>query len=163
MKAAAFDYTRADSLGQVLDLLADAGDEARIIAGGQSLVAMMAMRLARPERLVDINHVGELAGITSDSSHVVIKACTRQADALGSELVARELPLLAAALPHVGHVQTRNRGTIGGSLAHGDPTAEIRHPGSACRTSGTVQGAKHSPCAASRAYEGLLRLTFLLQ
>lgn len=125
MKAAAFDYTRAESLDEVLDLLANTGEEARIIAGGQSLVAMMAMRLARPERLIDINHVASLTGITSDAEHVVIKACTRQADTLRSALVAREVPLLAAALPHVGHIQTRNRGTIGGSLAHGDPTAEI--------------------------------------
>jgi CO/xanthine dehydrogenase FAD-binding subunit len=125
MKAAAFDYTRADTLDQVLELLSHGGDEARIIAGGQSLVAMMAMRLARPEHLIDINHVDALAGINTASDHVAIKACTRQAAAMASSAIKREVPLLAAALPLVGHIQTRNRGTIGGSLAHGDPTAEV--------------------------------------
>jgi CO/xanthine dehydrogenase FAD-binding subunit len=125
MKAASFDYSRAESLEQVLDALASAGGEARIIAGGQSLVAMMAMRLVRPELLIDINHVAALSGITEGDGAVVIKACTRQAHAAQSALVARDVPLLGAALPLVGHVQTRNRGTIGGSLAHGDPTAEI--------------------------------------
>ncbi len=125
MKAAAFEYCRAESLRQVLEELSGAGGEARIIAGGQSLAAMMAMRLARPERLIDINHVDALAGIEAVDSGITIKACTRQAAALQSTLIAREVPLLAAALPHVGHIQTRNRGTIGGSIAHGDPTAEI--------------------------------------
>jgi CO/xanthine dehydrogenase FAD-binding subunit len=125
MKAAIFDYSRAESLEQVLNALAVADREARVIAGGQSLVAMMAMRLARPELLIDINHVAALSGITEGDGAVVIKAATRQAHAFRSALVARSVPLLAAALPLVGHVQTRNRGTIGGSLAHGDPTAEI--------------------------------------
>jgi len=125
MKAAAFDYTRAESLDDVLDLLRREGDEARVIAGGQSLVAMMAMRLARPTHLIDINHVDALAGVAPVGHHVIIKACTRQTAAMASDSVRRDAPLLAAALPHVGHIQTRNRGTIGGSLAHGDPTAEI--------------------------------------
>ena len=125
MKAASFEYSRAENLEQVLEGLANGGGEARIIAGGQSLVAMMAMRLARPERLIDINHVAALEGIEAGEDHVSIRACTRQATAGASALVARGVPLLAAALPLVGHIQTRNRGTIGGSLAHGDPTAEI--------------------------------------
>ncbi len=125
MKAAVFDYSRAESLDEVLAILSDAGGEARIIAGGQSLVAMMAMRLARPEILIDINHVEALAGIGTTSAVVTIRACTRQAAAEKSVVIAADIPLLAAALPHVGHIQTRNRGTIGGSLAHGDPTAEI--------------------------------------
>ena len=125
MKAAAFEYSRADSLEQVLEGLSKGGGEARIIAGGQSLVAMMAMRLARPERLIDINHVAALEGIEAGDGFVTVRACTRQAWAEQSALVARDAPLLAAALPLVGHIQTRNRGTLGGSLAHGDPTAEI--------------------------------------
>ncbi len=125
MKAAAFDFCRAESLEQVLEELSSAAGEARIIAGGQSLVAMMAMRLARPEKLIDINHVGALAGIDDGDGMVTIKACTRQATALQSAIITREVPMLAAALPYVGHIQTRNRGTIGGSIAHGDPTAEI--------------------------------------
>ena len=125
MKTASFEYSRADSLEQVLEGLSDSAGEARILAGGQSLVAMMAMRLARPERLIDINHVTGLAGIEAVDGFAVVRACTRQAVAAESSLIARDVPLLAAALPLVGHIQTRNRGTIGGSLAHGDPTAEI--------------------------------------
>jgi CO/xanthine dehydrogenase FAD-binding subunit len=125
MKAASFEYSRADSLEQVLDGLSDGGGETRIIAGGQSLVAMMAMRLARPERIIDINRVAALDGMESTDDFFVVRACTRQAKAEQSALTIRAAPLLAAALPLVGHVQTRNRGTIGGSLAHGDPTAEI--------------------------------------
>ena len=125
MKAASFDYSRAASLEEVLELLAKADGDARIIAGGQSLVPMMVMRLARPGLLVDINRVASLAGIEERNGGTVIRAGTRQAMAARSALVARRIPLLAAALPHIGHIQTRNRGTIGGSLAHGDPTAEI--------------------------------------
>jgi len=125
MKAVVFDYSRVESLDEVLAILSDAGGQARIIAGGQSLVAMMAMRLARPETLIDINHVEALSGIGKAGALVTIRACTRQAVAEKSAVIAADVPLLAAALPYVGHIQTRNRGTIGGSLAHGDPTAEI--------------------------------------
>jgi aerobic carbon-monoxide dehydrogenase medium subunit len=125
MKVASFEYSRADSLEQVLECLSNGDGEARILAGGQSLVPMMAMRLARPERLIDINHVTALAGIEAGEACLLVRACTRQATAEKSALLAKDAPLLAAALPLVGHIQTRNRGTIGGSLAHGDPTAEI--------------------------------------
>jgi CO/xanthine dehydrogenase FAD-binding subunit len=125
MKAAAFDYVRAGSIDEVCRLLADGEREARLIAGGQTLIPLMAMRMARPELLVDINHVAELRGIRLDGDALVIGACTRQAAVLSDPLVAQHLPLLAEALSHVGHVQTRNRGTIGGSLANADPTAEI--------------------------------------
>jgi CO/xanthine dehydrogenase FAD-binding subunit len=125
MKAAAFDYVRPTSLGEVCGYLADASVEARIIAGGQSLVPMMAMRLVRPGLLVDINAVDGLAGIARDGNDVVIGAATRQAEAARSGIVAADVPLLALALPFVGHDQTRNRGTVGGSLAHADPSAEI--------------------------------------
>jgi CO/xanthine dehydrogenase FAD-binding subunit len=125
MKAASFEYSRPESLEQVLEGLSKSGGDTRIIAGGQSLVAMMAMRLARPECLIDINHVAQLDGIEIGHGAVTIRAGTRQAVAGKSAIIAREVPLLSAALPLVGHIQTRNRGTIGGSLAHGDPTAEI--------------------------------------
>ena len=125
MKAASFDYVRAKSLAEVCQALAAASPDGRVIAGGQTLVPLMAMRLARPSVLVDINDVAELAGIAVAGDRLTIKAGTRQADALTSAPVAERLPLLAEALRHVGHIQTRNRGTVGGSLANADPSAEI--------------------------------------
>jgi CO/xanthine dehydrogenase FAD-binding subunit len=126
MKAAAFDYVRPSSLEEVCRLLATAGDEeSRIIAGGQTLVPLMAMRLARPARLIDINAVADLQGIRDRGDTVEIGACTRQAAVERTALVAKKLPLLARALPFIGHTQTRNRGTVGGSIVHGDPSAEI--------------------------------------
>jgi CO/xanthine dehydrogenase FAD-binding subunit len=125
MKAAAFDYVRPASLGEACGYLADPNADARIIAGGQSLVPMMAMRLVRPGLLVDINDIEGLSGIARDGADVVIGAATRQAYAARSNVVRADAPLLALALPFVGHDQTRNRGTIGGSLAHADPSAEI--------------------------------------
>lgn len=125
MKAAAFDYVRPASLKEVCGYLTDESRDVRIIAGGQSLVPMMAMRLVRPELLVDINDVESLAGIARDGGEIVIGAATRQAAAERNALVRETLPLLSLALPFIGHDQTRNRGTVGGSLAHADPSAEI--------------------------------------
>lgn len=126
MKAAAFDYVRAASLDEACRLLAEAGDQERkIIAGGQTLIPLMAMRMARPEMLIDINHIDDLKGIRVDGDTLVIGAGTRQADVLASKEVADAVPLLIEALSFVGHDQTRNRGTVGGSLANADPTAEI--------------------------------------
>ena len=124
MKPAPFDYVRPDSLAEACEVLA--GDEdARIIAGGQTLIPMLAMRLARPARLVDILRLKELRGIRSDDDAIVIGAVTRQVEVERSEIVRRELPLLTKALPWVGHPPTRNRGTVGGSIANADPSAEI--------------------------------------
>jgi CO/xanthine dehydrogenase FAD-binding subunit len=125
MKAASFDYVRAKSLAEVCQALAAASPDGRIIAGGQTLVPLMAMRLARPRVVIDINDIEELVGIRMSGERLVIRAGTRQADALASDVVIEQLPLLAEALRHVGHTQTRNRGTIGGSLANADPSAEI--------------------------------------
>jgi CO/xanthine dehydrogenase FAD-binding subunit len=125
MKAAPFDYIRADTVEEACRLLAEGDGEARIIAGGQTLVPLMAMRLARPELLVDINAIAALKGIAVEGETLVIGAGTRQADVLADAEVAARAPLLAEALSHVGHEQTRNRGTVGGSLANADPTAEI--------------------------------------
>ena len=124
MKAAAFEYVRAESLDEACRLLAGSG-ERKIIAGGQTLVPLMAMRLARPDMLVDINDLHELRGIRDLGDAVAVGAVTRQRDVERSDLVTRKLPLLAKAILHVGHQQTRNRGTVGGSVAHGDPSAEI--------------------------------------
>jgi CO/xanthine dehydrogenase FAD-binding subunit len=125
MKAVDFDYRRAVSIAETCALLAEGGADGRIIAGGQTLVPLMAIRLARPALLIDINHITELQGIAESDDVVTIRACTRQAEALSDRTIRERIPLLAKALSFVGNVQTRNRGTIGGSLANADPSAEI--------------------------------------
>ncbi len=127
MKAAEFDYIRADSVAAACEALAAAGpgEEHKIIAGGQTLVPLMAMRLARPALLVDIDGIPGLDGIEVSNGVVAIGAMTRQRAAELSRPIRDQIPLLAKALRFVGHLQTRNRGTVGGSLVHGDPSAEI--------------------------------------
>ncbi|MBM9593189.1 FAD binding domain-containing protein [Roseitranquillus sediminis] len=124
MKAAPFEYIRPASVEEARAALG-ADPDSRVLAGGQTLVPMLAMRLSRPSVLVDVSRLADLRGIEESGERVVIRAATRQAEALRSDLVRREVPLLAAALPHVGHPPTRARGTVGGSVAHGDPSAEI--------------------------------------
>src|SRR5450432_1376374 len=124
MKPAPFDYVRPGSLAEVCELLA-ADEDARLIAGGQTLVPMLAMRLARPAKLIDILRLPELAGIREEKGAVVVGATTRQARAERDPIVAAGVPMLARVLPWVGHPPTRNRGTIGGSIANADPSAEI--------------------------------------
>jgi CO/xanthine dehydrogenase FAD-binding subunit len=124
MKAAPFEYVRPRSIEEAC-LLLSADPDAVIVAGGQTLVPMMAMRLARPTRLVDIARIPELHEIRDDGVAIAVGAATRQAIAANNDLIARKVPLLAAALPWVGHAATRNRGTIGGSVANADPAAEI--------------------------------------
>jgi carbon-monoxide dehydrogenase medium subunit len=124
MKPVAFEYARPGSVREACALLAEDAD-ARILAGGQTLIPLLAMRLARPSLLVDIARIPELSGIEDAGSHLAIGAATRQAVAERDALVASKAPLLAKALPWVGHAPTRNRGTIGGSIANGDPAAEI--------------------------------------
>jgi len=125
MKPAPFEYIRPDSLDQALDVLARSGDAARILAGGQSLGAMLNMRIVKPAMIVDINRIGGLDRIERHGDHITTPALVRQTDALTSGVVHEQVPLLAHALPHVGHFQTRNRGTLCGSAAHADPSAEI--------------------------------------
>src|SRR6266404_3582213 len=124
MKPAPFDYVRPHTVEEACAILS-ADEDARIIVGGQTLIPLLAMRLARPTRLVDILRLKELAGVRAEDGVVVIGATTRQADVERDPLVARKVPLLAKAMPFVGHKATRNRGTIGGSIANGDPAAEI--------------------------------------
>jgi carbon-monoxide dehydrogenase medium subunit len=124
MKPAPFEYIRPSSVAEACELLAS-DDDARVIAGGQTLIPMLAMRLARPTKLVDILRLRELRGIREDDASIVIGAVTRQVEVERSEIVRRALPLLNKALPWVGHPPTRNRGTVGGSLANADPSAEI--------------------------------------
>jgi 2-furoyl-CoA dehydrogenase FAD binding subunit len=125
MKPAAFDYVRADSVGEVLDILAKEGGDARIIAGGQSLMAMLNMRLAKPKTLIDIMRLKELERIEVKGNTVTIGAGVRQAAVLAWPELAGTVPLIAKALPWTGHVQTRSRGTVCGSIAHADPSAEL--------------------------------------
>ena len=123
MKPAPFGYARAGSVAQAVDLLAN-GD-ARILAGGQSLIATLNMRLSHPALLIDINGIGGLDGIARKNGQVEIGALVRHAQAERSAEIARHAPLIAAALPHIGHPAIRNRGTIGGSIAFADPAAEL--------------------------------------
>jgi CO/xanthine dehydrogenase FAD-binding subunit len=124
MKPVPFDYVRPNSVAEACAILSG-DDGAQIIAGGQTLVPLLAMRLARPTRLVDIQRIPELSGIRSDAADIVIGATTRQVAVERSALVADRLPLLAKALPWIGHGPTRNRGTVGGSVANADNSAEI--------------------------------------
>lgn len=125
MKPPPFEYAAPDTLEEVLDLLGEHGEDAKIIAGGQSLMPMLAMRLARPALLVDVNGVASLAGIEDRGDVLAIGAVTREREAERSKLVGERAPVLAEALPLIGHVSIRNRGTIGGSIAHADASAEL--------------------------------------
>lgn len=125
MKAPPFEYARAASLAEACELLRRHGDDAKLIAGGQSLVPMMAMRLLRPAWLIDINEISALKFIAVESEVVRTGACARQAALERDATLRAHVPLLKQALGWVGHVQTRNRGTVGGSLAHADPCAEL--------------------------------------
>jgi len=124
MKAPSFAYARPDSLGEALELLARHGEAARVLAGGQSLLASLNMRLSSPELLVDVTGLKELSGIRMQNDLLRIGALTRHCDVERSAEVARHVPLLAQAVPHVAHVAIRNAGTLGGSLALADPAAE---------------------------------------
>jgi aerobic carbon-monoxide dehydrogenase medium subunit len=125
MKPSAFEYIRPQTESHVLTVLQNYGDDAAILAGGQSLVPMMNFRLARPEVLVDVNDLHSLAGIHVDpDGSLVVGALTRQASLLSSS-AARAWPLLVEGVRHIGHYPIRQRGTVGGSLAHADPAAEL--------------------------------------
>jgi aerobic carbon-monoxide dehydrogenase medium subunit len=125
MKLPPVEYEAPTTVADAIDLLAEHLDEASVLAGGQSLIPLLAMRLARPAVLIDINGIGELSGVSAADGWVTIGATTREYVAEESETVADAVPLLAAALPLIGHEAIRSRGTIGGSLAHADPAAEL--------------------------------------
>ena len=125
MKLPDFAYEAPATLAEAVALLAEHQDEASVLAGGQSLIPLMALRLARPPVLVDINGLSELSGVSVTDGQVTVGAMTREYVAEESETVAETVPLLAAALPLIGHEAIRSRGTIGGSLAHADPAAEL--------------------------------------
>lgn len=125
MKPAPFHYYRARSLQEALDLLSGAAANGKLLAGGQSLIPLLNLRLARPEALVDLNAIPGLSYIRSEGAEIAIGALTRHREMEFSAVLAEELPLLAEAIPQIGHPAIRNRGTLGGSLAHADPAAEL--------------------------------------
>ena len=125
MKPARFDYQRAETVEEACAVLSEAGDEARILAGGQSLIPMLNFRLAQPKLLIDISRLAALQSIAVQKGMLVVAAAVRQAELLAWSALPDAAPLLAQALPWVGHVQTRARGTVCGSIAHADPSAEL--------------------------------------
>ena len=125
MKPREFDYVRAETVDEALSELSEYGEDAKILAGGQSLVAMMNFRLMEPKILVDIAGIDSLSYIRAENGVVEVGAATTQAELQAWDGLADRAPLLHAALPHIGHFQTRNRGTVCGSLAHADPSSEL--------------------------------------
>lgn len=124
MKPAPFQYHRPETIGAVIECLCSLED-AKLLAGGQSLLPMMNFRYVTPAHVIDLNRVSELQGIEIDGDTLLVGAMTRQRELKASKLIRERCPLMAEALHWVGHVQTRNRGTLGGSLAHLDPAAEL--------------------------------------
>jgi carbon-monoxide dehydrogenase medium subunit len=125
MKASAFSYARASSVDEALLLLAQHGDQAKILSGGQSLMPALNLRLSAPEWIIDINALEELRGVTVAGNVLKVGALTRHADVQRSAEIAAHAPLLTQAIHHVAHPAIRNRGTFGGSLAHADPASEL--------------------------------------
>ncbi len=124
MKAAQFDYVKPKTLSEALDLLVETGDDARLMAGGQTLLATLNMRLSEPSILIDITGITELKGISVQGESLRIGALVTHTEIEDSDLVAKHAPLLKLAVPHIAHRAIRNLGTWGGSLAYGDPAAE---------------------------------------
>ncbi len=125
MIPASFDYVRADSADAALAALAEHGDEAKLLAGGHSLVPLMKLRLATPSVLVDVGRLDDLKYVRDAGDHIAIGALTRHHDVEHSDLLRADVPILAHATSHVGDPQVRHRGTIGGSIAHGDPASDL--------------------------------------
>ncbi|MDQ0253381.1 carbon-monoxide dehydrogenase medium subunit/2-furoyl-CoA dehydrogenase FAD binding subunit [Evansella vedderi] len=125
MKPATFDYYRPDSVVEALQLLEEYGDEGKLLAGGQSFIPILNMRMSEPESLIDINHLKELDYIKEEDGYLKIGAVTRQSKLEKSPLVKKLVPILVEATSFIGHIQTRNRGTVGGSVVHADPSAEL--------------------------------------
>ena len=142
MKPAQFEYDDPRTEDEAIDLLARYGDECKVLAGGQSLVPLMNFRLARPARLIDINNIESLSGIRREGGRLVIGAMTRHAQVERSNAIAEGWPLLHDAVGWVGHAQIRNRGTVGGSVAHADPAAELPAAFAALEASFRVRSAR---------------------
>lgn len=137
MKPAPFDYVRPGTVAEACRVLDEAGGGATVIAGGQTLMPLLNLRMSQPFILVDINAIAELKGVSRVEGGTRVGPATRQADALADETLARHLPAMVQALRHVGHYQTRNRGTVGGSVALGEPAAEM--PATAVALGATIE------------------------
>jgi aerobic carbon-monoxide dehydrogenase medium subunit len=142
MKPAPFKYIAAASLEHALSLKEEHGDEAKFLAGGQSLIPAMNFRLARPAVVIDINEIEALAGIRAQAGAVRVGSLTRYRALQRDEVFARQFPLIGEALPHIAHPQIRNRGTIGGNLSHADPASELPAIALALRARFHVRSAK---------------------
>ena len=148
MKPAPFDYVAPTTINEACSALAAAGGGATVLAGGQTLVPLLNLRMSQPFIIVDLNKVAELQGIARANGCTRIGSMTRQCDVIASEALARDLPVLVQAMRHVGHHQTRNRGTVGGSIALGEPAAEV--PATAVALDATIEarstrGSRHIP------------------
>src|SRR4051812_21463829 len=125
MIPAAFDYVRADSAEHALALLGEHGDDAKLLAGGHSLLPLMKLRLATPAVLIDVRRLSELSYVRDEGEHIAIGAPPRHRDLETSDVLKAEAPMLAHVASHVGDPQVRHRGTIGGSIAHSDPASDL--------------------------------------
>jgi carbon-monoxide dehydrogenase medium subunit len=148
MKPAPFDYVAPATVAEACSALAEAGGGATVLAGGQTLMPLLNLRMSQPFIIVDINKIAELKGITSAAGCTRIGPMTRQCEVITSEALARDLPVLVEAVCHVGHHQTRNRGTVGGSIVLGEPAAEL--PATAVALGATIEvhsarGTRHIP------------------
>ena len=137
MKPSVFSYVKPATLSDALGLLSKHGEDAQILAGGQSLVPTLNMRLSSPDLLVDINGLDELSGVRLEGNHIRIGALTRHVDIENSSIIAEHCPLIALAMPHIAHPAIRNRGTFGGSIALADPAAEL--PACMCALEATIE------------------------
>ena len=157
MIPAAFDYVRASSAEEAIALLGQHGDEAKLLAGGHSLVPLMKLRLAQPSVLIDIGRVNDLSYVRDAGDHIAIGALTRHMDVENSPVLAEHVPLLAHAASHVGDPQVRHRGTIGGSLAHADPASDLPATTLALGATYVAQGPNGTrEIAAADFYQGYL-------
>jgi carbon-monoxide dehydrogenase medium subunit len=137
LKPSVFSYVKPATLSDALGLLSKHGEDAQILAGGQSLVPTLNMRLSSPDLLVDINGLDELSGVRLEGNHIRIGALTRHVDIENSSIIAEHCPLIALAMPHIAHPAIRNRGTFGGSIALADPAAEL--PACMCALEATIE------------------------
>jgi 2-furoyl-CoA dehydrogenase FAD binding subunit len=153
MKPRPFDYVRPDTVEEAVALLAEYGDDARILAGGQSLVPMLNLRLVEPKALIDISRIAGLDRIDDRGGFIEIGAAVTQNKLLAWPQLRQKLPLLAAALPFVGHFQTRNKGTVCGSVAHADPSSEIPLALAVCEGAVVLQSKRGERVLAADAFQ----------
>ncbi|WP_153731531.1 FAD binding domain-containing protein [Sporosarcina obsidiansis] len=135
-----FDYVRADSVKQAIELLQDSNGEAKIIAGGHSLLPIMKFRITEPGKLVDISRIAELKGVKIEDDRVIVGAMTTHYEVANDPIVKQNIPVLAEAASQIGDIQIRNRGTIGGNIAHGDPVADLPAPALALDAELIIEG-----------------------